>query len=430
MAPQRPLPGAVGGPACAAVPRHRGRRRGASRRGGGSRARVGELPVGRVVPRPLGDRAHRRSGWTRDHRGSPALDQRRTDGAVLLRPRAWRSKRSSPTACSPGRKTRPSRPRAPSAGWSYPQACSSPSTSVGTAVRGGASRWPPTSPSRSGVLALLGSRVPAELKVLLLGLAIVDDVGAIVVIAAFYSDDLHWSLACRGDRRLLVVALLRRARVRYVPVYIALGLGVWLATFESGVHATIAGVASVSSPRRGRCCPRSTPTGSPISSRPTTPSPPRRCGTSPSGSGVDPRHPTPAGPAPPVDELPDRPGLRACQRRRQVSADGLRDAASSSITTRRGRWVGARQARRRLRRHRSRRASRCRSPPRWCDHATRRRHGRHRRHRLHRLDLRCRPRVRRSGPDRSGDDRRAVASVLAAAVGSILLIRTERAGSR
>ncbi len=94
-----------------------------------------------------------------------------------------------------------------------------------------------------GVLALLGSRVPPELKVMLLGLAIVDDVGAIVVIAAFYSNGLDggWLAAAVGG--LLLVVVLRRARVRYLPMYVVLGCGIWLATFESGIHATIAGVA-------------------------------------------------------------------------------------------------------------------------------------------------------------------------------------------
>jgi NhaA family Na+:H+ antiporter len=94
-----------------------------------------------------------------------------------------------------------------------------------------------------GVLALLGSRVPAELKVLLLALAIVDDVGAIVVIAAFYSDHLSapWLVTALGG--LLLIALLSRLTVRYLPVYVAIGAAIWLATFESGVHATIAGVA-------------------------------------------------------------------------------------------------------------------------------------------------------------------------------------------
>jgi Na+:H+ antiporter, NhaA family len=94
-----------------------------------------------------------------------------------------------------------------------------------------------------GVFALLGSRVPAELKVLLLALAIVDDVGAIIVIAAFYSEGIEgqWLAAAAGG--LLLVAVLRRAKVRYLPVYVVIGCWTWLATFESGVHATIAGVA-------------------------------------------------------------------------------------------------------------------------------------------------------------------------------------------
>ena len=94
-----------------------------------------------------------------------------------------------------------------------------------------------------GVLALLGRRAPPGLKVLLLGLAIVDDIGAIVVIALFYSGGLHlrWLAAAGGG--LVVVALLRRARVWYLPVYVVIGVAVWFATRESGVHATIAGVA-------------------------------------------------------------------------------------------------------------------------------------------------------------------------------------------
>ncbi len=94
-----------------------------------------------------------------------------------------------------------------------------------------------------GVLALLGSRVPSELKVLLLALAIVDDVGAIVVIAAFYSDGLQWRWFVVAVGGLALVAILNRGKVRYLPIYVALGAGVWVAMFESGVHATIAGVA-------------------------------------------------------------------------------------------------------------------------------------------------------------------------------------------
>lgn len=94
-----------------------------------------------------------------------------------------------------------------------------------------------------GVLALLGRRVPGELKVLLLGLAIVDDIGAIAVIAAFYSDGLHgWWLA-GAAAGLIVVAVARRIGVRFLPIYVAVGTAVWFATFQSGVHATLAGVA-------------------------------------------------------------------------------------------------------------------------------------------------------------------------------------------
>jgi Na+:H+ antiporter, NhaA family len=94
-----------------------------------------------------------------------------------------------------------------------------------------------------GVLALLGDRVPASTKVLLLALAIVDDIGAIVVIAAFYTDeiDLAWLAAALAGLGLMVV--LRRVHVWYLPVYGVLGVAVWLCMLESGVHATIAGVA-------------------------------------------------------------------------------------------------------------------------------------------------------------------------------------------
>jgi NhaA family Na+:H+ antiporter len=94
-----------------------------------------------------------------------------------------------------------------------------------------------------GVLLLLGDRVPASLKVLLLGLAIADDIGAILVIAIFYTDEVEgrWLLAAAAG--LVVVALMRRARVWYFPAYVVVGSLVWVCTLESGIHATIAGVA-------------------------------------------------------------------------------------------------------------------------------------------------------------------------------------------
>jgi Na+:H+ antiporter, NhaA family len=93
-----------------------------------------------------------------------------------------------------------------------------------------------------GVVAILGSRVPPSLKVFLLTLAIVDDIGAIVVIALFYSHGIEpeWLLVATGI--VLLVVVLRRAHVRYMPVFVALGTALWFAVFESGVHATIAGV--------------------------------------------------------------------------------------------------------------------------------------------------------------------------------------------
>ncbi len=93
-----------------------------------------------------------------------------------------------------------------------------------------------------GVLALLGRRVPSTLRLFLLTLAIVDDIGAILIIAVFYTSNLHlgWLGAAIGLVALIVV--LQRLRVWYVPAYVVLGTGCWLATHESGVHATIAGV--------------------------------------------------------------------------------------------------------------------------------------------------------------------------------------------
>lgn len=94
-----------------------------------------------------------------------------------------------------------------------------------------------------GVLALFGSRVSPALKLFLLTLAVVDDIGAILVIAFFYSSGLEPVALLAAGGLLLGVVVLRRAGVNAVSVYVAIGLGVWLATYLSGVHATIAGVA-------------------------------------------------------------------------------------------------------------------------------------------------------------------------------------------
>ena len=94
-----------------------------------------------------------------------------------------------------------------------------------------------------GIVALLGSRVSPKIKLFLLTLAIVDDIGAIAVIAIFYTSDLSTQWLLTALAGLLVVWILQRARVWAIPVYAVLGIFIWYATLESGVHATIAGVA-------------------------------------------------------------------------------------------------------------------------------------------------------------------------------------------
>ena len=93
-----------------------------------------------------------------------------------------------------------------------------------------------------GALAVLGSRVPPGLRVLLLSLAIADDIGAILVIAIGYTRDLAWDWLAVGLIGIALVRLLASIGVRSVPLYVVVGAGVWLGFHESGIHATIAGV--------------------------------------------------------------------------------------------------------------------------------------------------------------------------------------------
>jgi NhaA family Na+:H+ antiporter len=93
-----------------------------------------------------------------------------------------------------------------------------------------------------GIVMLLGSRVPASLKVFLTAVAIIDDLGAIVVIAVFYTENLSiivLSLAVLGAVCLLI---LNRAGVRRADLYIIIGLAIWVCVLKSGIHATLAGV--------------------------------------------------------------------------------------------------------------------------------------------------------------------------------------------
>ncbi|WP_436702070.1 Na+/H+ antiporter NhaA [Nocardioides sp. BYT-33-1] len=94
-----------------------------------------------------------------------------------------------------------------------------------------------------GVLGLLGSRIPSAARLFLLTLAIVDDIGAILVIALFYTADLSLGWLALALGLLAAMAALRAARVWSIPVYAVLGVAVWFALLQSGVHATLAGVA-------------------------------------------------------------------------------------------------------------------------------------------------------------------------------------------
>ncbi|MCF6378029.1 Na+/H+ antiporter NhaA [Nocardioides KLBMP 9356] len=110
-----------------------------------------------------------------------------------------------------------------SAGWGIPMA-----TDIAFAV---------------GVLGILGRRIPSSARLFLLTLAIVDDIGAILVIAVFYTSDLSLGWLAIALALLAAMAVAKALRIWTVVVYAVLGVGVWFALLESGVHATLAGVA-------------------------------------------------------------------------------------------------------------------------------------------------------------------------------------------
>lgn len=93
-----------------------------------------------------------------------------------------------------------------------------------------------------GVLALLGDRIPPALKIFLMALAIIDDLGAIIIIALFYTSDL--SLVSLGVAAAAIVALavLNALNVRRIGIYMLVGIVLWTAVLKSGIHATLAGV--------------------------------------------------------------------------------------------------------------------------------------------------------------------------------------------
>ncbi|WP_268799163.1 Na+/H+ antiporter NhaA [Pseudomonas huanghezhanensis] len=94
-----------------------------------------------------------------------------------------------------------------------------------------------------GVLSLLGKRVPTSLKVFLAALAILDDLGAVTIIALFYSTGLNMPMLLASFATLAVLIVMNRMGVRRLLPYLLLGLLLWFFVLQSGVHATLAGVA-------------------------------------------------------------------------------------------------------------------------------------------------------------------------------------------
>ena len=93
-----------------------------------------------------------------------------------------------------------------------------------------------------GILALLGSRVPAALKLFLLAVAIIDDIGAIVIIAVFYSGELSYMMFVAAGAAIVGLAFLNWRGFTSATPYMAFGIILWIAVLKSGVHATLAGI--------------------------------------------------------------------------------------------------------------------------------------------------------------------------------------------
>jgi NhaA family Na+:H+ antiporter len=93
-----------------------------------------------------------------------------------------------------------------------------------------------------GILAVFGKRVPVALKIFLVSLAIMDDMGAIVIIAIFYTSELSTTSLLIAAVSLVVLAIFNNRNVRSITPYILVGIILWIAVLKSGVHATLAGV--------------------------------------------------------------------------------------------------------------------------------------------------------------------------------------------
>ena len=93
-----------------------------------------------------------------------------------------------------------------------------------------------------GILALLGTRAPQSLKIFLTALAVIDDLGAILIIAVFYTVDLSLMALAAAAACIAVLCALNLMKVRRIEIYLIIGLILWFAVLQSGVHATMAGV--------------------------------------------------------------------------------------------------------------------------------------------------------------------------------------------
>ncbi|MBE9553263.1 MAG: Na+/H+ antiporter NhaA, partial [Proteobacteria bacterium] len=93
-----------------------------------------------------------------------------------------------------------------------------------------------------GILALVGSRAPLSLKVLLMAIAIIDDLGAIIIIAAFYTSNLSLQALLLAAGAIAGLVVVNRLRITHQAAYLLLGIALWVCVLKSGVHATLAGV--------------------------------------------------------------------------------------------------------------------------------------------------------------------------------------------